>query len=101
MLPLKEDSDKLKEVNNLRVNVFELFEDKNSTQLYVSENMNKDVVKVNDEIYQMSNHEDNLEDVQQNIYEDSQKDNNKVDNEKFSKTNGKTTGFGFCQDHFI
>ena len=70
-----DDFDKMEELNNLNTKVIELIEDKTSTQLYVSENMKKDVVKIKKEINQFYNNEDKLEDIKQNIHEDSQLDN--------------------------
>ena len=86
-----DDFDKLEELNNLNINVFELIEEEVSIQLYVSENNNKDVVNVNDEINQMTNHEDKLEDIQLNIHEDSQLDNCKAEYENCFAKNRETT----------
>ena len=57
-----DDIDELEEQNNLNIKVIELIEEKTSTQIHVSENMNKNVVKITEENKQMSNHEGNLED---------------------------------------
>ena len=53
--------------------------------------MNKDLVKVNDENNQKTNHEDRFEDIQKNIHEDSQTDNCKVGYENCFTKNRKTT----------
>ena len=73
-----DDFDKLDKLNNLNISDFELIEDITSFQLYVSKDMNKDIVKVSNRNNQTNYHEDNLEDIQQNFHEDCQRDNHKV-----------------------